>query len=70
MFFLQNKDLPKDPNDPLQIDPDHVVSDTEMADDAHDGIDTNESEVNADTNDDDDDHDGDHDGEAVGGSSK
>ena len=77
MFFLHNKDLPKDSDHPKQIDiyPD-VGSDVEMADDAHDDDrDTNDNDAIYDAYDDDDDHDDhDHDGdddvEAVVGSNQ
>ena len=70
MFFLQNTDLPEDPNDP-HVDPDYVGSDEEMEDDVDDR-DTdwdNEADTNAD-DDDDDDHDGDDHDDVVAGSSK
>ena len=59
---MQNKDRPKDLNDPHHIDPSHIGYDAKMADEAHDGIDTYDSEV------DDDDHDGGDDDEEVVGS--
>jgi hypothetical protein len=54
---LQNKDLPEDLDDPHQIDPDHVGSDAEMENDAHDDTYTDDSEVDVDADDDDDDDD-------------
>jgi hypothetical protein len=69
---LQNKDLPEDLDDPHQIDPDHVGSNVEMENDAHDdtNIDDSEADVNADDDDHDHDHDGDDDDEAVVGSNQ
>ena len=62
MFFLQNTDLPEDPDDP-HVDPDYIGSDKEME---YDVDDTNIEETKVDTNADDDDHDDDdddHDGD-------
>jgi hypothetical protein len=79
LFFLQNKDLPKDLDHPHQIDPDDVGSDVEMEYDAHDDTDkydnevdadTDDNEANVDADDNDDDHDGDDDDEAVVGSNQ
>ena len=59
MFFLQNTDLPEDPDDP-HVDPNYVGSDEEMEDDADDRDTNQDTEVDTDADDDDDDdHDGD-----------
>ena len=73
LFFLQNKELPKDLNDPHHIDTDNVGSNAEMAYDAHDDTYTDNNDVDVDTTDDNDhDHDynGDDDHKAIVGSSQ
>ena len=62
---MQNKDLPKYPDDP-HVDPYYVGSDKEMEDDVDD-TNTMDTKINTDVNDDDDndddDDDDDHDGD-------
>lgn len=62
-----NKDFPKDPDHPQQIDPDHDVgSGAEMVDDAHDDTYIDDNDAIVDAYDDDGDHDDhDHDGNDV-----
>ena len=74
MFFLQNTDLPEDPDDP-HVDPQYVGSDEEMeydVDDRHVDQDTEaDTDIDDDDDDDDDDdHDGDDHDDAVAGSSQ
>ena len=56
MFFLQNTDLPEDPDDP-HVDLDYLRSDEEMDDDVDDRDTNQDNEVNTNADDDDDDHD-------------
>ena len=65
-FFLQNTDLPEDPDDP-HVDPDYVGFDEEMEDDADDRDIVQDTEVDTDV---DDDHDDDDHDDVVAGSSQ
>ena len=63
MFFLQNTDLPEDPDDP-RVDPNYVGSDEEMEDDVDDRDIDHDTNADIDSDDDDNDHDhDDHDGD-------
>ena len=69
MFFLENTDLPEDPDDP-HVDLDYVGSDEEMEDDVDDRYTDQDTEVDTDVDDDAHDHDGDDHDDVVAGSNQ